>query len=78
MVTMTTTQNTDTLASFLGTAGTIDFDARPENTDGERERARRYVAGAARDADDALVLLTALGLVEVPVMRRPGRRRRAA
>ncbi|GAA2051849.1 hypothetical protein GCM10009839_68810 [Catenulispora yoronensis] len=70
--------STDTLASFLRTPGIIDFDGRPENTDGERERAMRYVAGAAHDTDDALDLLAALGLVEVPMARRPGRHRKAA
>jgi hypothetical protein len=69
---------TDTLSSFLNTTTAIDLDPRPENSDSERTRARRYVAGAARDADDALVLLAALGLVEVPRERPVGRRRRAA
>ncbi|GAA1995520.1 hypothetical protein [Catenulispora subtropica] len=71
-----TLTSTDTLASFVGTSTTIDLDPRPENTDLERDRARRYVAGAAHDADDALALLAALGLVEVPRVRRPGRHRR--
>lgn len=69
---------TDTLSSFLNTTTAIDLDPRPENSSRERDRAMRYVAGAARDADDALALLAALGLVEVPREQPVGRRRRAA
>lgn len=73
-----TTTTPDTLSSFLNTPTAIDLDPRPENSTSERERAKRYVAGAAHDADDALVLLAALGLVEVPRARPVVRRRRAA
>ncbi|NUP48357.1 MAG: hypothetical protein HOW97_13775 [Catenulispora sp.] len=67
---------TDTLSTFLPTPGTIDLDTRPENTPTERERAMRYIASAAHNTDDALTLMTALGLVEAPPTHRPGRYRR--